>query len=251
MPADHGTAWSRIPVPGKTPQERWPDVTNPVALRILDRLYRSMPHGVHRGPAFDDPEKCTMELHDYQMWLHDRLRSSGLAKALAGGPEFLADASEHLTQPWRWIARLLAPRSYEQLALRVRNNLEWYVDQSRPIIDPLKKLESGFWPSLGLALLLQLAQFYCRGMQVGDWIAFLGETLLIIAVLLTASLLFGGNTLKHHTNAAELFWYLLEQYSEPRRTGSESPEDDGESLSALAHFDHRRPQSNHPISPLQ
>jgi hypothetical protein len=205
------------PVPGtvKLPEERWPHVTSPVALRVIERLYKAMPPGVHRGPAIDDPFNCAVEIHDYQQWLHEKLRRSGLAKALAGGPAFLADVSEHLDQPWRWIAGLLAPRKYEQLALKIRNNLEWYVDQSKPIRDPLKLASSVFWPSVALTLVLQLTLIIGREMLVFDWIAAFWKAILIFVVLFLTCLMFGKNTLKHHTNAAELYWYLLENYSEP------------------------------------
>ncbi len=113
-------------------------------------MYKLIPAGTRGGPAFDDPAHIPRELLDYQDWLHERLHTSGLAKGLAAGPDFLPDITAELPQCWRTIARLTAPRTYRRLTEQVLRNLEWYLGKGTPPVTPIHKLRKTLMPSLAL-----------------------------------------------------------------------------------------------------
>jgi len=197
-----------------SPELDWDEIGSPVARRAIRAAYRALPADTHRGPAFDDPDKCPWEIHEYQQWLHQQLRDRGLAKALAGGQAFLPDCSDELSQPWRWLARLFAPRTIEQLTRHVAVNLEWYVDQSRPLRDPWKLASDLVFPTALLTALVAVPLLLTTGIGAGGWVIALGASLLVAALVYGLMLIFGRNTHKHRTNCAELYEYLLEAYSE-------------------------------------
>ena len=190
------------------------EVISPVARRVLAAARKALPLNTHRGPAFDDLDGCPLEIHQYQIWLHARLRSSGLAKGLAGGPAFLHDVAGELSWPWNVLARLFAPRTYEQLTRRVAQNLEWYVDQSKPVSDPWKSASELFAPCLFCTALTMVVLYFATGLRELNWVLLTGSGMLLFAFIFTSLIVFSRNTHKHATNTAELYSYLAESYGE-------------------------------------
>lgn len=206
------------------PPDPEPNVVSPVAKRVLKTVRRTIPLGTTRGPAFDDPEKCPFEVHQYQIWLAARLKSSGLAAWLAGGPAFLPDVADELRWPWNVLARAFAPRSYEQLARKVAGNLEWYLDQSRPVRDPWKIAASLVPTTVWLTLFTFSLVFFTTGLRSADWVTATGVGLALFALIYTILMQYNRNTHFHATNTAELYRYLAETYSEPEHPDSPSAE---------------------------
>jgi hypothetical protein len=194
---------------------KWEEVVSPVARRVIKTAWRMIPMGTTWGPALDDPLNCPFEIHQYQLWLFARLRASGLAKGLAGGEALLPDITAHLAQPWRYLARLVPPRTYEQLTRQLARNLEWYLDQSRPPEDIWTQTQRKLPITALLTGLLLAALGAGTGLFQLHWLAIIGLFILITLALFGLVTLFGRNTHKHQTNCAELFFYLLEEYAEP------------------------------------
>jgi len=194
---------------------KWEEVVSPVARRVVKAAWRMIPAATTWGPALDDPLNCPFEIHRYQIWLFERLRMNGLAKALAGGDALLPDITAHLAQPWRWLARLSPPRNYEQLTRQVARNLEWYLDQSRPPQDIWTQTQQKLPITAVLTAVLMASLGTGTGLFSLHWIVVVGLFILITLLLFGVVTLFGRNTFKHQTNCAELYHYLLEEYAEP------------------------------------
>lgn len=207
-------------------------IHNRLALQVLETVYHAIPPGTHHGAALDNPVNVAPVLHDYQNWVHDRLRASGLAKALAAGEAFLPDIAEELPQPWRYLARLFAPRNYRQLTLQVLGNLAWYLgERSRPMT-PAHKIQSVFWPTFFLTGLMLVTLLLATPLGTKPWSVIVLAALALAAFIFGTAYLWGQDTTgRASVNGAELYAYLLESYAEP------GEEEENKVKSILMEFD--------------
>ncbi len=195
-------------------------MTNRLAYEVLEALYHIIPAGTRAGPALDDPINVSLELHEYQNWLHARLPASGLAKGLAAGPDFLPDISTELPQFWRTVARLTAPRNYRQLTAQVARNLSWYLGDGIAPVTPAHKLRACLLPAVLLASFVLVPLIAATNLSHQPWPVFLLCWLLLFALILSSIWQYGSDTTgKFRANCAELYAYLLEAYAEPGADG--------------------------------
>lgn len=192
----------------------WPEISNPIAREVVRTAYRMLPADTTRGPAFDDPENCPMSIHDYQMWLRERLENSGLGKGLAGGAALLPDATAHLPWPWRYLAQKYGPRSYRQLTRMLIRNLEWYVDQSRVLRDPWTIAGEQLPLSALFTLMLLASLWMSTPLRGAGWFLVVLAFLLIFAFCFSIQLIWGGDSHKYKTNCAEFYRYVVREYSD-------------------------------------
>jgi len=191
-------------------------LTNRLAYEVLETVYHLIPAGTRGGPALDDPLSIPPALHEYQNWLHQRLRDCGLAKALAAGPDFLPDITFELPLFWRYIARLTAPRNYRQLTAQVTRNLAWYVGEGTPPVTLAHLLHRALLPSLFLTALLLLCLAGSTGLSTQPWPVLVLYSCILLAVIFGTVSMFGYDTTgRFRANCAELYAYLLESYAEP------------------------------------
>jgi hypothetical protein len=191
-------------------------LSNPVAYEVLETIYIEMPPTVGGGPAIDNPANTLPMLYAYQCWLHKRLPQSGLAKALAAGADFLPDITAELDQPWRYLARLFAPRNYHQLTLQVVRNLAWYLGAECKPLTPIHRLKS----SLGLSLFATALAFWPLALNTSilqqPWPVILFTIILLEAAILATVMCWSQDAAgRHSANCAELYAYLLAAYAEP------------------------------------
>ena len=191
-------------------------LTNRLAYEVLEAVYQLIPAGTRGGPALDDPLAVPPALHDYQNWLHQRLRDSGLAKALAAGPDFLPDITVELPPFWRYVARLTAPRSYRRLTEQVAHNLAWYLGEGTPPVTWTHKLYRSLAPALFLTALLLLSLLGATDLLKQSWAAIVLFSCTLFAFTFGIVSLYEQDTSgRFRANCAELYAYLLEAYAEP------------------------------------
>jgi hypothetical protein len=191
-------------------------LNNRLAYEVLETIYHLIPAGTRGGPALDDPLNIPPALHEYQNWLHARLREAGLAKALAAGPDFLPDITLELPPFWRFIARLTAPRSYRRLTEQVVRNLAWYLGEGTPPVTLAYKLRSALLPAVFMTILLLASLMGATGLGQQPWPVILLCGLLLLALILGAVWNYGADTTgRFRADCAELYAYLLEAYAEP------------------------------------
>ncbi len=189
---------------------------NRLAYEVLEAVYLIIPAGSGGGPALDYPLNAPVAVHDYQNWIHQRLPESGLAKALAAGPDFLPDITVELPWFWRQLARLTAPRSYSRLAVQVARNLAWYLGAGTPPVTLIHKLRSSVAPALLITALLLLSLILTTGLGVQPWPVIGLVGLVLQAVVLAIVWSFGQDSSgKLIVNCTELYAYLLAEYAEP------------------------------------
>lgn len=191
-------------------------MTNKLAYQVLEAVYHCIPAGTRGGPLLDDPLNAPRALLDYQAWLHQRLRASGLAKALAGGPDFLPDISFDLPPFWRSIARLTSPRNYRRLAEQVLRNLAWYLGDGSLPATPAHKLRSSLFPAL--VLTATLIGIFLMTTELGrqPWPVVMFYGMILLAIEFIVVCYYNHDTSgKLRANCAELYAYLLEAYAEP------------------------------------
>ena len=191
----------------------WPEITNPVIREVLTAAYRALPRDTFYGVVFDNPEYANIRIVDYQLWLGERLPHSGLAMGLAAGPDHLPDSTDELPQPWRYLARRYAPRNYTQLTRKIIFNLEWYVDQSRRPRDPWTIMSDIVPGTLWITGLLLATFLLTTSISRLPWLSICGVGLLLWAVVMLVTVLWGFDSHKHRTNCAELYHYLVREYS--------------------------------------
>lgn len=195
----------------------WPEISNPLARQVVKAAYHMLPSDTENGPAFDDPENCPMLIHEYQMWLRERLEASGLAKGLAGGPALLPDATAHLPWPWRYLAHKYGPKDYRQLTRMMINNLEWFVDQSRVLRDPWTIASEQLLLSAVITVLLMASFWLSTPLNGAAWFLVLVAFILIFAFCFSAQLLWGRDSHKHKTNCAEFYRYVRQEYADAKQ----------------------------------
>lgn len=209
MPAEMWNTSSRF-----SPHARL--LTNRLAYEVLETVYHLIPAGTRGGPALDNPLDIPPALHDYQHWLHQRLRDCGLAKALAAGPDFLPDIAEELPLFWRYIARLTAPRNYRQLTAQVTRNLAWYAGEGTPPVTLAHLLYRALVPALVLTVILLPMLLATTSLGTQPWPVMVLCGCILLAVMFATVSLFGHDTTgRFRANCAELYAYLLESYAEP------------------------------------
>jgi len=192
----------------------WPRVSNPIARDVIKTAYKMLPADTLYGPAFDDPEKCPPEIHEYQIWINEELGKSGLAKALAGGEAMLPDPTAHLPWPWKYLARRYGPKNLHQLTQFMVRNLEWYADQSTKLKDPWTIIAGQLPMTVLLSVLAIGALATSTPLYQVHWLILLGVALLMAGFVLALQLIFGRDSHKHKTNCAELYHYLVREYSD-------------------------------------
>ncbi len=202
----------------------WPDVSNPHAREVIAAARGMLPLDTLYGPAFDDPEKCPPEIHDYQVWVNDALGRSGLAKGLAGGEAMLPDPTAHLPWPWRYLAQRYGPRNLRQLTQFMVRNLEWYVDQSKKLQDPWTIIANQLPMTMLLSVLSIAALATSTPLYQVHWSILFGIALLAAALVLAMQLIWGRDSHKYKTNVAELYHYLIREYSDAEEDPEADPE---------------------------
>ena len=191
-------------------------VENRLAYDVLEAVYLAIPAGTRGGPALDDPRNTLQALYDYQLWVHRRLRESGLAKGLAAGEAFLPDITVELPQFWRYLARLFAPRNYRQLALQVLGNLAWYLGEDCQPVTPVHKAQAALPPTLLMTGLALLPLMLGTNLGTMPWPVILLAAIILAAFVFCIACFWGQDTTgRHSVNCAELYSYLLESYAEP------------------------------------
>jgi hypothetical protein len=191
-------------------------LTNRLAYEVLETVYHLIPAGTRGGPALDNPLDIPPALHDYQNWLHQRLRDCGLAKALAAGPDFLPDIAEELPPFWRHIARLTAPRNYRGLTEQVTRNLAWYAGEGTPPVTLAHNLHRSLLPSLILTVLVLPPMLATTALGGQSWPVIVLCGCILLAIIFGTVSMFGHDTTgRFRANCAELYAYLLESYAEP------------------------------------
>ncbi|MBN2083365.1 hypothetical protein JW859_14305 [bacterium] len=201
--------------------EFWPDITSPLARQVVATAYRQLPPGTDRGPAYDEPGSCPQEIHEYQLWLNARLRQSGLAKGLAGGLAFLPDPTDHLSWPWRYLARRYGPRNYGQLTRQIVQNLEWFVDQSQQLRDPWTIAGEQLPYSLLFTFMLFISMAPTTPIFRLHWLLVLAIFLGVWAFCYVLQVTWGRKSHRHKTNCAEFFHYLRREYSDTQPSGAD------------------------------
>lgn len=197
----------------------WPDVSNPIAKDVIATVFKMMPADTLYGPAWDEPDRHLIEVHNYQAWINEELGKSGLAKGIAGGEAMLPDPTAHLPWPWKYLARRFGPKNIKQRTTYITRNLEWYVDQSRKLKDPWTIAAEHLPMTFMLTVLMMGALATATPLYKVHWLILLGMTVLTTGIIFTAQHIWGRNTVNHKTNCAELFHYLIREYSD-------EPEDD-------------------------
>ncbi len=191
---------------------RWSEVSNPIARQVIATAHAMLPSDTHHGPAKDDVEKCPLEIVEYTVWLEERLPRSGLAKALAGGPEQMPDITLCLGQPWRWFAHLFRPRNYRQLTAGVIKNLEWYMDQSRVLRDPAKIAREQFPMSMLFTVVLMLSLSASTPLASQHWVILTGVGFLFWLFSFLVQLIWGKDNFRHKANCALFYHYIVHEY---------------------------------------
>jgi len=173
----------------------------------------------------NDLQRVTQDARFYRRWLRDRLKESDLATLLPGGLDSLPDIYESMGEPWASIERLFKPKDYKQLVKHVVRHLDWYLDPAQKPKPPIWQisvfvsivvigsvygaivhldipvLNSGYlWYILGAAFAAGLANFLAKRYAPHD---------------AGGIKLYGFYGARHWINAAELFYYLVDSYTEP------------------------------------
>ena len=117
----------------------------------------------------------TQDTRAYRDWIREKLKTSGIAERLPSGLAEFPDIYAEMPQFWAMIERLRAPRDYRQLVRHMARYLDWYLDPAQPVKLPFSFTE----------------KHLAYGMELSDFRGWRGAI-----------------------NAAELYYYLLEKYSE-------------------------------------
>jgi hypothetical protein len=190
-------------------------------LRTADYLKRFR----HRGP----------EAVLYRDWVQDRLRESDLARQLPSGLDMLPDIYEQMGEPWRGWAKLKHPSNTKDLVRHMVRHLEWYLDPTQKPKPPIREIGQWVWVGVFIAL-VGLSQFLHLEVHGFYWVAKGAAVLLTLALARSI----GGHTIgekkvtdrrgnesmrqrrvhnfhesRELINAAELYYYLVDQYAEP------------------------------------
>lgn len=189
-------------------------VSNPIALSVIESLHALLEKLENERrellPTFGRPPGVDTLLA--------RLRGSGLAQALAGGPgllpEFWPDGGL-LNRPLRLLDR---PRSYPRLARHVAAHLQWYLEpHGREPVSTLQQVLSL------LVCLGSLSIIACVAVQ-GSFLGLPGGVaiaLAVFALLAPLGWLLGGasgwgsyDNATLRLNVQALMEYLIEAYSD-------------------------------------
>lgn len=170
--------------------------------------------GYEQSGIKDLPQQFHERPNQRMLRLREQLRESGLAQMLAGGESFMPDitlSADPLSKGWY---RLLRPRSYEQLALHLVRNLDWYLDQRQQV-------QSGPLSYVALA-----AVFILVAMLTGGVFAIFnagGIALFVSGLISLGAAVWGGvmsmpNPQEMAENRFELYHYLAEAYRDQLET---------------------------------
>ncbi|MCC7477410.1 hypothetical protein IT575_03035 [bacterium] len=188
-------------------------VSNPIALDIIEALHRMLQRLDDTRRGLDDSDPAGLET------LKERLRRSGLAQGLAGGPGLLPE--RRIRRDWLFenFERLHRPRSYPALAREMALHLEWYLRPWEPEYLPRNyaRLLAVLLGGIGVAVTLGMG-FYSGVYQAGTpGLLIIGGLLLPGILLLLSSLSTTPGrpddaTLRRNVQA--LMEYLIESYSD-------------------------------------
>jgi hypothetical protein len=198
-----------------TDHELWPDVTSPIARRVLQHImdrfgtyidWEFINHIVEVERGHASPPLC-------ELWR--KVNRSGLAQSLPGGGSFLPDISSSMTGLAKVVYRFRRPRTLEQQVSHLVQYLEFYSD-------PHAK-RSGYrmvYQLLRDDIITFLVVLLVAFFLTGNLIAWYNPAVLIIAAFCILGAVFSsiGNyfhsmmTLNH--NATVTFHYFWEEYSD-------------------------------------
>jgi len=200
-----------------TPQ--WPEVTSPLARRVLKRLYDSSPAITdERDYAKYEQKSSGLELQ-YRTWVREKLKRSSLAQQIADGPEALPDICAAMPQPLSALFRMLRPRTLDALMSHLVAYLDWYLEPQRPFISP-RKIAAGVLLVVAIALFFIVPVWGSHQILAQPhalWLAPLLFVLLGMPILMMekASGHVGPDFATRRTvNATELYWYLRRSYAD-------------------------------------
>ena len=152
----------------------------------------------------------------YRDWVREGLRASDLAQRLPAGLDALPDIYSAMSDPWRSIDRLWAPKTYPQLLKHLVRHLDWYIDPTQKVKPPLSEIGTAvaylgttagglcmlagykFWPLVGIgaAWILKFVYWIWGGHRVGR------------------KRISQYHSFRDMINSAELYYYLADQYAD-------------------------------------
>ncbi len=185
----------------------WPHITSPLARRVLAAVFYKVSE-----PMTGSPEKPGVNFgaqHELKLRkeLRAKLHNSGLAQAIAAGPDSMPSRFDYLPRWQQLISKHNAPKTLEQLAIHVMFNLDWYLDNPKPASMFHRAHKITLWLSLSFAC--SISGFMFRELTIG--IIFLLIAVLIFVIPALADSIRGDVDL---VKQSEFYLYLLECYGE-------------------------------------
>jgi hypothetical protein len=192
----------------------WPDVTSPVARRVLAQLFNLNDCKTDLREISDYGAELTPDDVKYAFWMRSRLRSSTLAQQLAAGPCAIPDVAVVASG---WLAaflRFFKPRTVEQYVNYVVVNLDWVLEPASP---PDWRSQFNWGLLVGLATLMTFVSGKVFRMIHSSWLLlWIAFPFLIISIAISSSRAQRGSRLsvRRMIHATELYWYLRQAYSD-------------------------------------
>jgi hypothetical protein len=204
----------------------WPRVTNPNAAAMVGTCFTLLSqYVIEDGQAWR--ESAGPAGLDYQESVRWRLKHSGLAQMLPAGLDLLPDYYGSLAPLWAPLARITKPRTYRQLTYHFCENMEWYLEPTRPAV-PTSQIASlaiavSALPGLAFYIAMLSGMLFSMFFM---WAFILIPVTLIVVLVATRSKSRSTRTtyqVRRQIHAIELFRYLIEQYSDPVETKEAQP----------------------------
>jgi hypothetical protein len=190
----------------------WPDVTSPVARRVLVQLFNSPYCKSDRADISDYGAGFSSGDLEYAHWLRNRLRNSTLAAQLAAGSDAIPEIADAVEGVLAQYLKQFKPRTVEQYVDYLAINLKWVLEPStKPDLRPyiINGLFLAAWVVLVMASNIQ-------PLVVSGLLSLVMALFAVVIIVVKYSRIRRGSrqNILQEIHTTELYWHLRQVYSD-------------------------------------